>query len=432
MSKNKTKNSSKNTEESEVKSSSSSNSIIPIYRPEQIDVNAIEFSELNDEYSQISSFLTYNNPKLNTFTKLLFQTGFIVLNAFGIPQLDKDRKNNKGVSYFPDDSKRDFIRVPIDPAQKACVELEDFLEKVDELYGSEKIRKKLFGKRAKEYSYVPCIRSPQNNQVENDDNEEGSDNENNNDNIAVDGNNSNIKKFVKLKFNSIKTNSNSSIITSKLKKIIGDEKVIVDAKTMTEVANELTFFSKCRFLIHMQRLWANKTPYVGTKIIPYGISFKIAVVEYYPSTKSSINFKNIDFISDNENSDDEKSSKNKKIKSDEKKKSKFDDSDNDSEEEKPIKKSDKKTKSDEKKKSKFDDSDNDSEEEKPIKKNDKKVKSDEKKKSKFDDSDNDSEEETNKKKKQAKKYESEEESEEEEIKPKKKKNSKSKINYDEE
>ena len=57
--------------------------------------------------------------------------------------------------YCPDDSRREFIKIPLDPTQNSCINFRIFLEKIDNFFGSDNFKETLFGDDANEYQYIP-------------------------------------------------------------------------------------------------------------------------------------------------------------------------------------------------------------------------------------------------------------------------------------
>lgn len=286
----------------------SSSSTVSVYRYKDIVFNCVEVSELNKDGSQPLAYVNYLNPTTQASTKLLMQSGKIKLTSHGIPSLDKkDSKTN----FYPDDSKREFIKIPLDPGQAACLELREHLEKADEWAGSDEMRKKLFGKRADKYQFQTSIKTPQ--KIDKNDDEEDEED----DKLKKGKDNKPAKvypviDYVKMKFNVVKGKN-----MTKLKKIEGNKKNLVKAETITEIASEITFLSEVKFIFYYNKIWANKTPSPGAPKIMYGIGFKIMAIEYTPGTSRGLNADNIDFLSEEENDDDEESgakSKNKSTK----------------------------------------------------------------------------------------------------------------------
>ena len=291
---------------------------VPVYKYKEIDFANAEVTEFNKDGTQFLAYINYRDDKLGENSKILVQSGLIKISSHGIPSLDK--KGSKR-TYYPDDSKREFIKIPLNDTS-ACNDLRKHLEAADEWAGSDEMRKKLFGKRANKYQYMPCIKTPQIND-DDDDDSEGKDKGRDKNRPVID--------FVKMKFNIILDGDNR-INKTKLRKVDGKTKQIVVAETMKDVANEIRFLSDVKFIFFYGKIWANKTLNQGASHILYGIGLKIMNIEYTPGVGKSLNSAEIDFRSSSSEDDlDEKTnvkSKNKDLK-DENTKSKpaFDDAD---------------------------------------------------------------------------------------------------------
>ena len=313
-----------NNSEENSTSNAVSSAAAPVYRYKDVNFANAEVSELNKEGRQPLAYINNKDPVRNAETKILVQTEKIKITSHGIPQLDKEDKDD---GFYPDDSKREFIKVPLDPEQPACVNLRKHLEGADAWAGSSAMRKKLFGKRADEYQYQPSIKTPQ--KPKNDDDDD--------DDKPKKGKGKNVKggvqkkeypiiDYVKMKFNVV-TEGKGRVNKTKLKKVDGKTKTIVKADTITEVANEVNFLSECRFVFYYNKIWANKTPAQGATKIVYGLGFKVMAIEYTPGAKKGFGSADIDFLSE-EDEDEEKPAK-KTTNSKGKPAPKLDDSDDD-------------------------------------------------------------------------------------------------------
>ena len=69
-------------------------------------------------------------------------------------------------NFYPDDSKRPFIKIGIDVEQPELVELRDGFAHIDQTIGSDEVKYALFGKRRvqkkpENYRYIPCVKIPE-------------------------------------------------------------------------------------------------------------------------------------------------------------------------------------------------------------------------------------------------------------------------------
>lgn len=276
----------------ETSSDYSRNSQPPIYRFKEVNFDNMLLTDLQKEKVMMPcAYINYNDTKRNLKTRLLVQTDKIKLTYHGIPPLDEEmRKRNPQMStmqeYIPDDSKREFIKIPLDPEQPACMNLRKHLEKADKWAGSNETKRKIFGKESDHYQYQPCIKCP-----ESDDDKKK-------------------MEYVKMKFNiEINENKERTNITI-LKRIEDGKKVKVKADTITEIANEIRYRSEIKLLFNYSRIWAQKTRVGGAPKKMYGLAFKIILIEYTPSVTTGFGGIDLDLLSEEEeeNNNDSESS----------------------------------------------------------------------------------------------------------------------------
>lgn len=145
------------------------------FRYKQVNPENIDISELKKEGQQDLAYLNYNDSSTKQKRRILVQTGKIKMTAGGIPQLDSEREKagQKTFGNYPSNEKREFIKIPLDPSQPPCMELKEFLTTMDEYFGSDEMKNRVFGKKnAGKYMYMPCVKPPMENDDENDDDDE--------------------------------------------------------------------------------------------------------------------------------------------------------------------------------------------------------------------------------------------------------------------
>ncbi|AKI80238.1 hypothetical protein QJ850_gp461 [Acanthamoeba polyphaga mimivirus] len=371
-----------------------------IYRLNTIDCDRIDIADWNKDGKQWNAWLNYQDPNLNSNTKMLFQTKTIELKHHGIPRIGEGDD-----AFIKSDADREYIKIPLTPEEPGCKELEQQFQALDEYFSSDEMCTKLFGKRANGYKYVTCVKTPK----IKDDSDSDSDDEDNKKkkkkNTKNKGKQEDPVKFIKAKFNMIQDNG-KKINRTKLIKSSGGKKEEINADTITEIANEVRFLSKTKYIILVNRIWAAKSALPGAEKKMYGLGVKVLAIEYTPGTSSGLNSKNLAFMSDDEDEEEVVKPTKSPNKSSQKQKQKLDsdDEDNDDGKEKEDDEEEPKSsnKSSNKKSKKQDDDDEDEDEEEEGEKIE--VKKSSKKSSK----------------KASKKQDSDEEDEEEVVKPKKK------------
>lgn len=205
----------------------------------------LNVTELNRGLAQPAAYISHNN--MNAGVK----TGNIRLTHHGIPRLT----NGQSLNIYPDDAHREFIFIPLDLNQPNCVELKNHLNKADAFFGSEDLRKILFGSRWDNYQYQPIIRTK---------------------------NQGNVVKpdCCKIKFNFTRRGSDRINIT----KIYKDGKLLFDTKTVTDITQYVRFMSMINFTFIYQKIWANKARAQGANKIMYGVGLKMLEI----NTSSSL------------------------------------------------------------------------------------------------------------------------------------------------
>src|ERR1700733_13903258 len=109
-----------------------------VYKVSDVDFINVEVTNMKKTEMQLISYIEYLDPDTNTKNKLIVQTPMMKLTrGGGIPKINPKFKIN-------DDKDREFINVPLDENQPNALRFKEHLEKADEFFGSDKIKKKLF------------------------------------------------------------------------------------------------------------------------------------------------------------------------------------------------------------------------------------------------------------------------------------------------
>lgn len=280
------------------------------YRLSEVNFENVEVGEMDMSGSQPMAHINYYNSKLQSDTKLLCQAKKIKLTGHGIPPLHDE--------YCPDDSKREYMKIPLDPAQEACNELRAHLEAADEFYGSEEMKVKLFGKKANDYEYQKCVRTP----TKKDDDEDDDDDEDNKKKKSKKGGKGNkgsdkkkypVYDYCKMKFNMSKAKSaegkkskEPSYNLTKLKRLDANGKsTLTPAKTITQIAELIPFLSEITIIFYHTRVWAMKTKLPGASKKMYGVALKIMFILYTPAASRGVKSDDLDLLPSDEEDDAE-------------------------------------------------------------------------------------------------------------------------------
>ncbi len=216
--------------------------------------------EENDRsMGQLVSYPSYNGGSL------YLQLPWVKLFTYGIPRLGE---------YYKTDDDRSHLRVPLDLSVPEIVDFVNKIKAVDAKFSSEEYKEKLFGKKAKKYTYSPIYREGQ---VQDDDSDE------------EDSKNTKPKAprppYLKLKFDlswpdkKVKTTIFESILNETTNK--RDRKKL-DVSTIDEAANALRYMSTVRPIARCVKLWAHNDK---KKDPQYGLTFKLIKVEVEPAPR---------------------------------------------------------------------------------------------------------------------------------------------------
>lgn len=211
------------------------------------------------------SELEFTNPEENARSKnqligyvrygtgqLLLKTDWIKLTSGGVPRQD---------DYHPDDTKRRYMRVP---ENEDSEELFKTLREIDNNLGSDEMKKKFFGNKAKKYSYTPIVREP----------------------ITDDDDENKKPNYIKLMFHTSYPEGN---ITTNIfwNKEDGNPPEKQDVSTPDEAMKAVPYLSRIRIIISPVKTWAHQSK---MKDPQYGITFKIIQIETkHQSSSGGIN-----------------------------------------------------------------------------------------------------------------------------------------------
>src|SRR5579872_156472 len=271
------------------------------YRVSEVDFANVEVGKMDMSASQPMAHINYYNNKLQSDTKLLCQMKKIKITGHGIPPLHDE--------YCPDDTKREFMKIPLDDGQEGCRELRAHLEAADEFYGSEEMKAHLFGAKAGDYEYQKCIRVPENKDKDDDNSKKK----------KKKGSEENGEKkkypiydYCKMKFNMSNTRSKDgkkskepAVNLTKLKRQNSDGTTIVTpAETITQIAGMIPFQSDVTIIFYHTRVWAMKTKLNGKRL--YGVALKMMFILYTPSAnRGGVKSDDLDLLPSDEDDDDE-------------------------------------------------------------------------------------------------------------------------------
>jgi len=228
----------------------------------------LSFSDFNSKNqrnaTQLICFPYYDNTDMTH--NLIFKTEPIKLTQYGIPKI-----NAKTSDYIKSDRDREYIKIPYDESQLNCVQLFKMIQQIDEYMPT--IQEKLFGPKAKQYKYSPIIKEPR----EEEDETKSKDK----------------MKYIKIKFDT-DFNNNRDITTSIfVNNEFGKPIYVSDIKTVTDVAEHVTWNSTIKLIIIVNKLWAEKTAKKKDEPKEFSLSLKALQIVVTEKSTNPVSVKNI-------------------------------------------------------------------------------------------------------------------------------------------
>ncbi|XWV24881.1 hypothetical protein QJ856_gp0902 [Tupanvirus deep ocean] len=223
--------------------------VVPIYKYDEIVLNNVRITDLNTGGCQPIAYINYEDNIRRCSTKLLVQSDYIKITQYG-------------VQYFGDVNE-EAIKIPLDPAQKSCMDLKNHLQKIDEFFGAENLRIGLFGKKANQYVYQPCVRSTN-----------GKEYCKMKFNFILD----NKKRINKTKIYDVNGNINQNIENTLTKDNNIQNRNQITADTMADIAENIPFYSTIKFIFYYSKIWVNKKIINNESKKRYGVGLKIMAI----------------------------------------------------------------------------------------------------------------------------------------------------------
>lgn len=249
----------------------------------EVDSSKLSFTKLEENdrsKGQKIAYPRYDHPRLGVDKDLIIQLPWIKLTSYGIPRNDE---------YHPDDSKRGYIKVPLDQSIQEVSEFSKMLQSIDAELGSEKYKQLWFGSQASKYTYTSLFRIP--------DEDASSKKDKKNQGPKL--------PYMKIKLDTTyPDNRVKTVVFNSVQKGNKRERTLLDDITdIDSLARHVSFLSTVRLIIRPIKLWATSNP---SKT--YGLTFKVLKIEVEPSEKSKSQLK--EYMNDTNtflDSDDEES-----------------------------------------------------------------------------------------------------------------------------
>ena len=240
-------------------SSVNSTMIFSAFQPAKLN-----FTELEENQRSKGQRIAY--PRYDELDgPLLVQFPWFHIDCMGVPSV---------CEYYPDDSKRDFVKIPLNQDIPEVKQLTETLQALDQRLGSAAMREKLMGDKANKYEYQPIIRV-QDEQPQKKDSKYPR---------------PSYPFYMKLKLDTtypdykVKT----PVFLSEPKEVNGKqtrERTKVEINTIDEMAKQV-WLSKIRPIVRPVKLWAQPANKKGAS---YGVTFKVVRLEVEPKKGSGNN-----------------------------------------------------------------------------------------------------------------------------------------------
>jgi hypothetical protein len=243
-----------------------------------IDVNLFQVGNLEDSSSVSSQRIAWVNYATDS-SKLNIQTPTFLTETYGIPREGP---------YYQTDKQRAFYKLPFCHARAQYKDDVDYLDvekfynkmvELDQYFGSEEMRLKLFGdKLASKYEYQPIVRHPE---VD--------------DEVPEDKKAAYRPPYAKVKL--VLSNCEEEVPLFRLiEKKEDGTKTELPLTCFGDVTKHMRFLTKHRMILEVQKVYAMKTASGGDKR-KYGVNIKLVAAECTNKSERSNN-KCVDFFDD--------------------------------------------------------------------------------------------------------------------------------------
>ena len=256
----------------------------------KFDPKKLSFTELqkNSERSK-SQMISFPRYKFDSGVEsnFVFQTATVNITQYGLPRLGE---------YYKSDDARAFLKVPLDPSQPACVEMEKMLLSLDKtvLKNKEKVLAFL-DKYIKLYKYQPIVREP----VVNDDLAQIVD-----DDKKTEGEQKERCNYFKVKLDTeYQTGKINTLVFLKTKDSDGKvSREKIEIGTVTDLEQYISLGCSVRLVLMANKLWVAKNKdAAGDR--KFGVTLKALQMEIEPRESSGSirqDFGNYAFVDDDE------------------------------------------------------------------------------------------------------------------------------------
>jgi hypothetical protein len=230
----------------------------------KVNAKNLTFTDLDTKNARSAAqSIAYPNYEYipNVKKNFIFKTDIIQISQYGIPMM-----NDKTKEWIKSDKDREYFRLGHDKTQASCNSLFKMLKDIDARVLE--LMPVIFGANANKYKYIPLVKEASESEEE-----------------EVPEKGDSIKpKVDKMNFCKVKLdtdyNDDRRITTAIFVTENGKPVLQENVNTVSDVAEHLTWNSSARFVIMMNKLWAEKVPKKGKgQPKEFGISMKCLQLE---------------------------------------------------------------------------------------------------------------------------------------------------------
>jgi len=217
-----------------------------VFEPSNLNFTEVEDNDRSK--GQRIAYPRYNHPSLGEGLPVFIQFPWSTLFSYGVPRVG---------DYYKTDQERSFLKYPLDLEDTEQKVLIEKMKELDSILSSNKMKKKLFGKKGTKMCYQPIYRVAY--QDEEDDKQR--------------------PPYFKLKIDTtwpdykVRTLVYDSVLDDTGKK---RKRTLLEVSSIDDFANEVRYMSKIRPIIRPVKLWAQP---MNKKDPQYGVTFKIIKIE---------------------------------------------------------------------------------------------------------------------------------------------------------
>jgi hypothetical protein len=230
-----------------------------------MDLSNFSFEDLKINYSDHTKW----GVPIDVNSQNIIETEPIKITGYGIPGLDG--------KYFPTDDKRSFIKLALDLNQQSCINLKKFLERGNEFFTSNELKKKLFKSNHNSWTFNTFVKVPYDKISDDDESDSKS--------------NFHIRSFRKMDYVKIKLPASSKKYGKyccSISLFLGDKQIMQnELLPLEEITKYVKFGATIKIKFSLTKIWETRT-----QIKSYGVTLCASEIRVIPSYQNAVVFSN--------------------------------------------------------------------------------------------------------------------------------------------